>query len=160
MRSKSDEEVIAEGFNLAYVIDAYHNLTAKGYTAEEFFTPMFEKLVGVDYVRKMITEGHSAEQISLVWREELEQFKALRQREVKRHVSTRGRHTKGVVGEWRIDRCATRRVRLYSLVEAVLLIAEIGCEREADRGSYRMTQALQLHILEFLLYLPGTIDRC
>ena len=78
LRSKPDEEIIAEGFNLAYVIDAYHNLTAKGYTAEEFFTPMFEKLVGVDYVRKMIIEGHSAAEISLVWREELEQFKALR----------------------------------------------------------------------------------
>lgn len=78
LRSKADEEIIAEGFNLAYVIYAYHNLRAKGYTAEEFFTPMFEKLVGRDYVREMIVEGHSADEIRSMWQAEVEEFKTLR----------------------------------------------------------------------------------
>lgn len=78
LRTKPIEEILAEGFNLDYVIDAYHNLSARGYAAEEFFTPMFEKLVGVDYVRQMIVAGHSADEISARWREEVEEFKILR----------------------------------------------------------------------------------
>ena len=79
LRCKDDEQIIAEGFNLEYIIDAYRNLNARSGVGERFFTSMFELLVGVDYVRKMIIEGRSADEIRAVWQAELEEFKALRQ---------------------------------------------------------------------------------
>lgn len=78
LRSKDYEQIIAEGFNLEYIIDAYNNLGAGSGVGEKFFTSMFEKLVGVDYVRKMIIEGRSVEEIRAVWQAEVEQFKVLR----------------------------------------------------------------------------------
>ncbi len=41
---------------------------------------MFEKLVGVDYVRRMIIEGRSADEIRAVWQPELEKYRVLRRR--------------------------------------------------------------------------------
>ncbi len=41
---------------------------------------MFEKLVGVDYVRRMIIEGRSADEIRAVWQPELEKYRTLRRR--------------------------------------------------------------------------------
>lgn len=78
LRSKDDEQIIAEGFNLEYVIDAYRNLNISDGVGERFFTSMFELLVGVDYVREMIIAGHSADEIRAVWQADLEEFKALR----------------------------------------------------------------------------------
>ena len=71
---KSDEEIIAEGFTLEYVIDAYRNLNM----GEAFFTSFFEKLVGVDYIRRMIIEGCTAEEIRAMWRNDVERFKEQR----------------------------------------------------------------------------------
>lgn len=79
LRCKDDEQIIAEGFNLEYIIDAYRNLNARSGIGEKFFTSMFELLVGVDYVRKMIIEGRSVDEIRAVWQADLEEFKALRQ---------------------------------------------------------------------------------
>lgn len=76
LRSKDDEQIIAEGFNLEYVIDAY-NRTNLG---EKFFTRFFEKLVGVDYIRTMIIEGKSASEIRAHWQTDVEQFKLLRRK--------------------------------------------------------------------------------
>ena len=76
LREIDDEKVIAEGFNLSYVIDAY-NRTNLG---EHFFTRFFEKLVGVDYIREMIMAGASAEEIAARWKDEVEQFKVLRRK--------------------------------------------------------------------------------
>lgn len=76
LRGLPDEEVIGRGFDLEYVIDAYRNLGI----GEKFFTPMFEKLVGVDYVRRMIVEGRSADEIRAVWQPELEKYRELRRR--------------------------------------------------------------------------------
>jgi uncharacterized protein YbbC (DUF1343 family) len=76
LRGKSDEQIIAEGFNLEYIIDAY-NRTGLG---EKFFTPFFEKLVGVEYIRPMIIEGKSATQIAERWKADVEQFKSLRRK--------------------------------------------------------------------------------
>ena len=76
LREIDDEKIIAEGFNLSYVIDAY-NRTNLG---EHFFTRFFEKLVGVDYIREMIMAGASAEQIAARWEDEVEQFKVLRRK--------------------------------------------------------------------------------
>lgn len=74
LREIDDEQVIASGFNLEYVIDAYHNLAMD----EKFFNNMFDLLVGVDYVREMIIAGHSAEEIEAKWQAELEEYKAMR----------------------------------------------------------------------------------
>ena len=63
-----------EGVNLAYVINCYRQLNL----GEKFFTPMFEKLIGVDYVRRMIVEGADAGQIEARWREDVERFKQSR----------------------------------------------------------------------------------
>lgn len=71
LRDIDDEQIIAEGFNLEYIIDAY-NRTGLG---EKFFTAFFEKLVGVGYIRTMIMEGYSAEQIRARWLPQVEQFK-------------------------------------------------------------------------------------
>lgn len=76
LRSKDDEQIIAKGFNLEYVIDAY-NRTNLG---EKFFTRFFEKLVGVDYIRTMIIEGNSASEIRARWQTDVEQFKLLRRK--------------------------------------------------------------------------------
>ena len=74
LRDVSNEEIWREGVNLRYVIDAYRDLDM----GERFFTPMFEKLIGVDYVRRMIIEGASAEEIEARWRADVEEFKKLR----------------------------------------------------------------------------------
>ena len=76
LRSVDDEQIIANGFNLEYVIDAY-NRTNLG---EQFFTRFFEKLVGVDYIRTMIIEGKSAAEIRARWQPDVEQFKILRRK--------------------------------------------------------------------------------
>lgn len=62
------------GLDLSYLINAYRNLNI----GDKFFTPFFEKLIGVDYVRKMIMEGHSADEIKARWKNDVEQFKVQR----------------------------------------------------------------------------------
>ena len=76
LRGVDDEQIISNGFNLEYIIDAY-NRTNLG---EQFFTRFFEKLVGVDYIRTMIMEGRSAQEIRARWQSDLEQFKTLRRK--------------------------------------------------------------------------------
>jgi len=76
LRGVEDEAVIAAGFNLEYVIDAYRNLGL----GEKFFTRMFLLLTGVDYVRDMIIAGHSAAEIRARWQEDVEKFKVLRRK--------------------------------------------------------------------------------
>ena len=75
LRSVANEDIWREGVNLAYVIDAYRDLNI----GDKFFTPMFEKLIGVGYVREMIKEGCTAEEIEAIWQTELEEYRALRQ---------------------------------------------------------------------------------
>lgn len=76
LRDVAEEEIWREGFNLEYVIDAYRDLAM----GEKFFKPMFEKLVGVAWVREMIIEGHSAEEIEACWSKDVEHYKVLRRR--------------------------------------------------------------------------------
>ncbi len=76
LRGVDDEQIIKGGFNLEYVIDAY-NKTALG---EKFFTPFFEKLVGVEYIRTMIMAGKSASEIRQRWQGDVERFKVLRRK--------------------------------------------------------------------------------
>ncbi|MBQ5786496.1 MAG: DUF1343 domain-containing protein [Alistipes sp.] len=74
LRGLDDEQIIASGFNLEYVIDAYRNLGM----GEKFFTRMFLLLTGVDYIKQMIIEGKSADEIRKVWQKDVEEFKLLR----------------------------------------------------------------------------------
>ena len=76
LRGIDDETIISRGLDLEYVIDAYRNLSL----GEAFFTPMFEKLIGVDYVRKMIIEGCTAEEIRAEWQPDVERFRQLRRK--------------------------------------------------------------------------------
>ena len=64
------------GIDLRYIVEAYHNLAID----EKFFTPMFEKLIGVGYVREMIMAGCSAEEIEARWIEDVEKFKEQRRK--------------------------------------------------------------------------------
>ena len=70
----SDEEVIAKGINLEYLIDAYRNLNLD----DHFFRPFFELLIGRGDIRKMIKEGKSADEIKATWQSDVEKFKAQR----------------------------------------------------------------------------------
>lgn len=76
LRGVADEDVIAAGFNLEYVIDAYRNLNM----GEKFFTRMFLLLTGVDYVKEMIIAGCSADEIRARWQGDVEQFKQQRRK--------------------------------------------------------------------------------
>ena len=57
-----------------YLIDAYNNLNLD----DHFFRPFFENLIGVDYVRKMIKEGKSADEIKAMWKDDVLKFKKQR----------------------------------------------------------------------------------
>lgn len=77
LRCIDNEQIIARGVDLSYVIDAY-NLMGKPGNA--FFTPYFEKLIGVDYVRKMIVDGCSADEIKATWADDVKAFSKLRRK--------------------------------------------------------------------------------
>ena len=62
------------GFSLRYLLDAYKHLNMDNY----FFRPFFELLVGQDYVRKMINQGKSEEEIRACGREDVARFEELR----------------------------------------------------------------------------------
>jgi len=74
LRNVPDEKIFEKGFDLTYIIDAYNNLNLD----DHFFRSFFEKLVGVDYIRKMIKEGKSADEIKLMWKDDVEKFKKQR----------------------------------------------------------------------------------
>jgi len=70
----SKEELLRKGVDLSYLIDAYNNLHLDDF----FFSGFFEKLIGAGYVRKMIEEGKSAEEIKAVWQGDVQKFKIQR----------------------------------------------------------------------------------
>ena len=74
LRNIPDEEIFKKGFDLSYVIDAYKNLNLD----DHFFRSFFEKLVGVSYIRKMIIEGRSADEIKAMWKDDVEKFREQR----------------------------------------------------------------------------------
>ena len=69
-----DEDVIAAGINLEYVIDAYRNLNLD----DHFFRSFFELLIGNDKVRQMIKDGKSAQEIKATWADDVAKFKEQR----------------------------------------------------------------------------------
>ena len=62
------------GFSLKYVIDAYADLGS----GTKFFTPMFEKLVGVGWVREMILAGVPEGEIRARWADDVERYRERR----------------------------------------------------------------------------------
>ncbi len=68
------EDVIAQGMNLEYVIDAYNNLKI----GDKFFTPFFDKLAGQTYIREMIQQGKTAAEIRARWQDDVKRFKEQR----------------------------------------------------------------------------------
>lgn len=74
LRGLDDKDIYTKGINLEYIIDAYNNLNM----GDKFFTSFFELLVGVDYVRKSIIAGKSAQEIEAMWKDDVENFKIQR----------------------------------------------------------------------------------
>ena len=73
--SNADTALIQRrGIDLSYVINAYRNLNI----GSKFFTPFFEKLTGVGYIREMIMSGCDADTIKAKWQKDVEQFKQQR----------------------------------------------------------------------------------
>ncbi|WP_416997282.1 exo-beta-N-acetylmuramidase NamZ domain-containing protein [Alistipes ihumii] len=70
----SDERIWERGVDLGYVIDCYRQLNL----GEKFFTPMFDRLIGTDYVRQMILQGAGADRIKARWADDVERFKQTR----------------------------------------------------------------------------------
>jgi len=70
----TDEEILKKGIDLTYLIEVYRNMNMD----DHFFRSFFEKLIGVDYVRKMILEGKSADEIKAMWVGDVEKFKIQR----------------------------------------------------------------------------------
>ena len=70
----TDKEIWRRKLDLSYLIEAYRNLGA----GDSFFTSFFEKLIGVPYVRTMIEQGASADEISRRWQRDVEEFKKAR----------------------------------------------------------------------------------
>jgi uncharacterized protein YbbC (DUF1343 family) len=70
----SEEAVWKKGIDLSYLIDAYRNLNMD----DHFFRSFFENLIGVDYVRKMIIQGKSADEIKAAWSDDVAAFKKQR----------------------------------------------------------------------------------
>ncbi len=69
-------EARAVGLALEPLVAAYRSLGM----GERFFKPIFEKLVGVSYVREMILAGASAEEIRARWQDDVAAFRTLRAR--------------------------------------------------------------------------------
>lgn len=70
----SDDEAIAQGINLSYLIDAYRDLGM----GDKFFRSFFELLIGRGDIRKMIEQGMSAEDIKATWADDVARFKEQR----------------------------------------------------------------------------------
>ncbi|GBU08007.1 hypothetical protein AwDysgo_13380 [Bacteroidales bacterium] len=70
----SEGELLAKKIDLSYLIDAYTNLKM----GDKFFTPFFEKLSGAAYIRTMIIEGKSAQEIQDTWKDDVAKFKKQR----------------------------------------------------------------------------------
>lgn len=74
LRGLDDEEIIAAGVNLEYIIDAYRDLG----TGDKFFTAFFDKLIGRRDIRNMIAQGRSAKEIKDSWADDVAHFRTLR----------------------------------------------------------------------------------
>lgn len=76
LRDIPDEQIISEGINLSYLIDAYNHIEDH----EGFFFNSFERLIGRGDIRGMIESGMSADEIKATWAQDVEDFKVLREK--------------------------------------------------------------------------------
>ncbi|MBQ0069628.1 MAG: DUF1343 domain-containing protein [Bacteroidales bacterium] len=74
LHNMAEEDAIAGGIDLTYVIDAYHSSGL----GEEFFTKFFDKLMGRSDIKQMIMDGKTAVQIKASWAADVEKFKKQR----------------------------------------------------------------------------------
>lgn len=74
----SETDAANRKIDLSFLIDAYSNVTSQDSLQTPFFTAFFEKLIGVDYIREMIEQGKTADQISSCWQNDVEKFKEQR----------------------------------------------------------------------------------
>lgn len=74
LRNISEEEAIAQGINLEYLIDAYRDLGM----GDAFFRLFFEKLIGRGDIRRMIEDGRSAADIKATWADDVAAFRLRR----------------------------------------------------------------------------------
>ncbi|MCM1482825.1 MAG: DUF1343 domain-containing protein, partial [Muribaculaceae bacterium] len=74
LRELSDNDIIAGGVNLEYIIEAY---TAMG-RPDKFFSRFFENLIGDGHIRTMIEQGRTASEIKATWANDVEAFKEAR----------------------------------------------------------------------------------
>lgn len=74
LRTVSDEDAIAQGINLAYIIDAYNDLGL----GDKFFSQFFEKLAGRGDIRTMIEQGMTADEIKATWADDVKKFREQR----------------------------------------------------------------------------------
>lgn len=74
LRGLDDEDIIARGVDLTYVIDAYHALGM----GDSFFRNFFELLIGRGDIRQMIADGLSAQEIKDTWKADVEAFRMQR----------------------------------------------------------------------------------
>lgn len=70
----ADTAIWNRGLDLSYLIEAYRACNL----GDEFFTSFFEKLIGVGYVRRMIEQGCSADEIKARWQSDVAKFKQQR----------------------------------------------------------------------------------
>lgn len=74
LRTIPDEDIIAKGMDLGYVIEAYNSYPDK----DKFFTSFFDKLIGSKDVSKRIRAGENSERIKESWKEGIDRFKEKR----------------------------------------------------------------------------------
>lgn len=68
------EAILQRGLTLDDLVEVYRELNM----GDRFFKPIFEKLIGVGYVRSMIIEGRSADEIRACWTADIERFRLQR----------------------------------------------------------------------------------
>lgn len=74
LRDIDEEQAIAQGINLEYLIDAYRDLGL----GDKFFTNFFELLIGKGDIRGMIAKGMSAADIKATWAADVARFREQR----------------------------------------------------------------------------------
>lgn len=71
LRNVTEEEAIAQGINLEYIIDSYRDLNMD---SDKFFRNFFELLIGRGDIRQMIIDGKSAAEIKATWADDVKKF--------------------------------------------------------------------------------------
>ena len=73
LSAMDEEEIIAKGIDLSYLIDAYRDVRG-----DDFFRRFFTLLIGRDDIAGMIESGMSADQIKATWADDVARFREQR----------------------------------------------------------------------------------